>query len=50
MTSLVQKGKHFKFIMLPLFLILIVCLDMSDFINEILQITLETKPEYEDVL
>lgn len=48
MQSLTSKGGHLKFILLPLAITLIVSLDMSDFINELLQITLETKPEYED--
>ena len=48
MQSLTNKGGHLKFILLPLAITLIVSLDMSDTINELLQITLETKPEYEN--
>lgn len=49
MQSLTSKGGHFKFIMLPLAIILLITLDISDMVNEILQINLETKPEYTDV-
>lgn len=49
MQSLVSKSNHIKFIMLPLAIVLLVTLDMSEFINEILQITLKTKDDYEDV-
>lgn len=49
MQGLTSKGNHFKFIMLPLVLILLITLDISDMVNEILQINLETKPEYANV-
>lgn len=49
MQSLTSKGNHFKFIMLPLAIILLITLDMSEMVNELLQINLETKPEYTDV-
>lgn len=49
MQGLTSKGNHFKFIMLPLVVILLVTLDISDMVNELLQINLETKPEYSDV-
>ena len=49
MQSLVAKSGHFKFIMMPLGIVLLVTLDMSEFINEILQINLKTKDEFEDV-
>jgi hypothetical protein len=49
MQSLTSKGNHFKFIMLPLAIILLITLDISDMVNEILQINLETKPEFADV-
>jgi hypothetical protein len=49
MVSFRNKGGHLKFILLPLAIILLVCLDLFDGINEMLQITLETKPIYENV-
>jgi hypothetical protein len=49
MQGLTSKGNHFKFIMLPLVIILLITLDISDMINELLQINLETKPEFTDV-
>jgi hypothetical protein len=49
MVSFRNKGGHLKFILMPLAIILLVCLDIFDGINEMLQITLETKPIYENV-
>lgn len=49
MQSLSSKGNHTKFIMLPVVIILLITLDISDTINDMLQITLETKSEYTDV-
>lgn len=50
MQGLTSKGNHFKFIMLPLAIILLITLDISDLVNELLQINLETKPEFSDVV
>ncbi len=49
MQSLTSKSTHIKFIMLPLAITLLVTLDMSEMVNELLQIKLETKPNIEDV-
>ena len=49
MQGLTSKGNHFKFIMLPLGLILLITLDISDTINDLLQVNLATKPEFSDV-
>ena len=49
MMSLSSKSNHIKFIMLPLAITLIVTLDISDMVNDLLKIKLETKPEYENV-
>ena len=50
MQSLRSKSNHIKFIMLPLVITLLVTLDISESINELLGITLETKGEFEDVV
>ena len=50
MQSLTKKGNHLKFILLPIAIILLITLDLSEMINNMLQITLETKPEFENVL
>jgi hypothetical protein len=49
MQGLTKKSGHIKFILLPIAIILLITLDISDTVNEMLQITLETKPEFTDV-
>jgi hypothetical protein len=49
MQGLTKKSGHIKFILLPIAIILLITLDISDMVNSLLQITLETKPEYTDV-
>lgn len=49
MQGLTKKSGHLKFILLPIVIILLITLDISDMVNELLQITLETKPEFSDV-
>lgn len=49
MQSLRSKGKHSFMIFAPLAIVLLVCLDVSEDVNQLLQINLETKSEVEDV-
>lgn len=50
MQGLTKKTNHIKFILLPIVIILLITLDISDLVNGMLQITLETKPEYTEVI
>ena len=49
MQSLRNKGKHTIWIFIPLAITLLVTLDVSEGVNELLQINLETKDDVEDV-